>query len=81
MPNGEIDVLSRIVPRHVTPPGAGWVFRRPPTMGGASGEAFTNTVQATGMHPAAVLGRESIQNATSGTPMPRRCWSGFGWRA
>ena len=63
MPNGEIDVLSRIVPRHVTPPGAGWVFRRPPTMGGASGEAFTNTVQATGMHPAAVLGRESIQNA------------------
>jgi hypothetical protein len=47
----------------MTPPIADWVFRRTPAMGGASGEAFTNAVQATGMHPAAVLGRESIQNA------------------
>src|SRR4051812_46999784 len=56
-------MFSRNVPRRVTSPGADWVFRRTPAMGGASGEAFTNTVQSTGMHPAAVLCRESIQNA------------------
>lgn len=40
-----------------------WVFERTPRMGGASGEAIINTLQATGMSPAAVLAREALQNS------------------
>jgi hypothetical protein len=72
-------VLSRILPRRMT---ADWVFRRNPPMGGASGEAFTNTVQATGMHPAAVLGREAIQNAVDErNPDAEKVLVRFRWQA
>jgi DNA mismatch endonuclease Vsr len=40
-----------------------WVFETSPLMGGASGEAFTNTLLSSGMSPAEVLARESIQNS------------------
>jgi hypothetical protein len=40
-----------------------WVFEQSPPMGGASGEAFSNPLMSTGMHPAAVLAREAIQNS------------------
>lgn len=40
-----------------------WVFERNPPMGGAAGEAFTNTLASSGMPPAAVLAREAIQNS------------------
>lgn len=40
-----------------------WVFERTPKMGGATGEAYTNTLLASGMEPAAVLAREAIQNS------------------
>lgn len=40
-----------------------WVFQKTPRMGGATGEAFVNTLQATGMSPDAVLAREAIQNS------------------
>ena len=55
-------MLSKFLPRQMRS-GPDWVFQRSDPMGGASGEAFTNTVQSTGMHPAAVLARELIQNA------------------
>jgi len=41
-----------------------WVFERTPKMGGATGEAFTNTLLGAGMEPAAVLAREAIQNSS-----------------
>lgn len=40
-----------------------WVFEKNPPMGGAAGEAFTNTLASSGMPPAAVLAREAIQNS------------------
>jgi hypothetical protein len=40
-----------------------WVFETNPPMGGAAGEAFTNTLASSGMPPAAVLAREAIQNS------------------
>jgi DNA mismatch endonuclease Vsr len=40
-----------------------WVFELNPPMGGATGEAFTNTLASSGMRPAAVLAREAIQNS------------------
>jgi len=43
--------------------GVEWVFENNPPMGGAAGEAFTNTLASSGMPPAAVLAREAIQNS------------------
>lgn len=40
-----------------------WTFQKTPRMGGATGEAFVNTLYGTGMKPAAVLAREAIQNS------------------
>lgn len=40
-----------------------WLFQKTPRMGGATGEAFVNTLHATGMSPDAVLAREAIQNS------------------
>ncbi len=40
-----------------------WSFEYNPPMGGAAGEAYTNTLASSGMHPAAVLAREAIQNS------------------
>jgi hypothetical protein len=40
-----------------------WTFQRTPAMGGATGEAFVNTLFGTGMKSAAVLAREVIQNS------------------
>lgn len=40
-----------------------WVFENTPPMGGATGEAFTNTLASSGMAPASVLAREAIQNS------------------
>lgn len=42
---------------------AEWVFEVNGPMGGASGEAYTNTLASSGMPPEAVLARESIQNS------------------
>lgn len=39
-------------------------------MGGATGEAFVNTLQATGMSPNAVLAREAIQNSSDAATNP-----------
>ena len=36
-------------------------------MGGATGEAFVNTLYGTGMKPAVVLAREAIQNSVDAT--------------
>ncbi|RWX11393.1 hypothetical protein EHI42_24285 [Rhizobium hidalgonense] len=44
-------------------PAVSWSFEYNPPMGGAAGEAFTNTLASSGMHPAAVLAREAIQNS------------------
>lgn len=44
-------------------PDVEWVFESNPPMGGAAGEAFTNTLASSGMPPAAVLAREAIQNS------------------
>src|SRR3569623_1029856 len=44
-------------------PDVEWVFENNPPMGGAAGEAFTNTLASSGMPPAAVLAREAIQNS------------------
>ena len=41
-----------------------WTFQRTPRMGGATGEAYTNTLLGTGMKPSEVLARESIQNSS-----------------
>jgi hypothetical protein len=46
------------------PPTLGWVFERTSPMGGAAGEAFTNTLAASDMLPEHVLGREAIQNSS-----------------
>jgi hypothetical protein len=51
-------ILDGSVAKSVT-----WVFENNPPMGGAAGEAFTNTLASSGMPPAAVLARESIQNS------------------
>ncbi|SFJ14878.1 hypothetical protein SAMN04515648_2882 [Phyllobacterium sp. CL33Tsu] len=40
-----------------------WIFENNPPMGGAAGEAFTNTLASSGMPPEAVLAREAIQNS------------------
>lgn len=40
-----------------------WVFENNPPMGGATGEAFTNTLASSGMSPASVLAREAVQNS------------------
>jgi hypothetical protein len=40
-----------------------WILEKVPLMGGATGEAFVNTLQGTGMTAAAVLAREAIQNS------------------
>ncbi|WP_019832711.1 hypothetical protein [Sphingomonas sp. PR090111-T3T-6A] len=44
-------------------PTSDWVFENNPPMGGATGEAFTNTLASSGMAPASVLAREAIQNS------------------
>lgn len=44
-------------------PTSDWVFENNPPMGGATGEAFTNTLASSGMGPASVLAREAIQNS------------------
>lgn len=41
-----------------------WTFQRTPRMGGATGEAYTNTLLGTGMKPSEVLAREAIQNSS-----------------
>jgi hypothetical protein len=46
---------------HAGAPRPNWVFELTSPMGGASGEAFANTLASSGMPPAAVLARESIQ--------------------
>lgn len=40
-----------------------WAFELNPRMGGAAGEAYTNTLASSGMPPAQVLAREAIQNS------------------
>lgn len=40
-----------------------WIFERVGPMGGATGNAFANTLQAGGMTPEAELAREAIQNS------------------
>lgn len=47
-----------------------WVFENSPPMGGAAGEAFTNTLISSGMNPAAVLARETIQNSVDARAQP-----------
>lgn len=44
-----------------------WTFQETPRMGGATGEAFVNTLYGTGMKPAVVLAREAIQNSVDAT--------------
>ncbi|MGH9893868.1 MAG: hypothetical protein ACREA0_18170 [bacterium] len=41
-----------------------WTFESTPPMGGATGEAFVNTLFGIGISPAAVLAREAIQNSS-----------------
>jgi hypothetical protein len=43
--------------------GTSWVFEESGPMGGASGEAFTNTLASTGMSAGDLLAREAIQNS------------------
>lgn len=40
-----------------------WLFQQSPKMGGATGEAFVNTLFGVGLKPAAILAREAIQNS------------------
>lgn len=40
-----------------------WLFQPSPKMGGATGEAFVNTLFGVGLKPAAILAREAIQNS------------------
>jgi hypothetical protein len=40
-----------------------WTFQPTPKMGGATGEAFVNTLLGTGMKTASILAREAIQNS------------------
>jgi hypothetical protein len=40
-----------------------WNFQPTPKMGGATGEAFVNTLLGTGMKTASILAREAIQNS------------------
>jgi hypothetical protein len=40
-----------------------WTFHRTDPMGGATGEAFSNVLQGTGMASNAVMAREAIQNS------------------
>ena len=47
----------------IVQPASDWVFENNPPMGGATGEAFTNTLASSGMAPASVLAREAIQNS------------------
>lgn len=47
-----------------------WLFQKTPRMGGATGEAFVNTLHATGMSPDAVLAREAIQNSCDAANNP-----------
>lgn len=42
---------------------AAWVFEKSSRMGGAAGEAYSNILESSGMHPAGVLAREAIQNS------------------
>ena len=42
---------------------ANWVFEKSSRMGGAAGEAYSNILDSSGMHPAGVLAREAIQNS------------------
>lgn len=51
------------MPKVDNAPDVEWVFENSPPMGGAAGEAFTNTLASSGMPPAAVLAREAIQNS------------------
>ncbi len=43
-----------------------WVFEPASPMGGATGNAFANILQAAGMLPEAGLAREAIQNSCDG---------------
>jgi len=40
-----------------------WIFQESDPMGGATGEAFANTLKSPGMQPEHVLAREAIQNS------------------
>ena len=40
-----------------------WTLERVPRMGGATGEAFVNTLQGTGMTTSSVLARQAIQKS------------------
>lgn len=51
------------MPKASKAPDVAWIFENSPPMGGAAGEAFTNTLASSGMPPAAVLAREAIQNS------------------
>lgn len=42
---------------------ATWVFEKSSRMGGAAGEAYSNILESSGMHPAGVLAREAVQNS------------------
>lgn len=55
--------MLEVVKTNTSAPPAAWCFEYNPPMGGAAGEAFTNTLASSGMHPAAVLAREAIQNS------------------
>jgi hypothetical protein len=47
-----------------------WVFEDISPMGGASGEAYANTLKAPGMRPEHLLSRESIQNSVDARNEP-----------
>jgi hypothetical protein len=49
---------------------AKWIYERILPMGGAAGEAYTNTLAASGMPPASVLAREAIQNSVDARQFP-----------
>lgn len=55
--------MLKVVNSEIAGPAVSWAFEFNPPMGGAAGEAFTNTLASPGMHPAAVLAREAIQNS------------------
>ncbi|MBD8641625.1 hypothetical protein IFT71_19360 [Sphingomonas sp. CFBP 13733] len=52
-----------VIKLEAVPSSSEWVFENNPPMGGATGEAFTNTLASSGMAPASVLAREAIQNS------------------
>ncbi len=51
---------------------AKWIFEPVGPMGGATGNAFVNTLQGSGLAPAAELAREAIQNSCDATKAGER---------